>query len=96
MSAIGDRLAETGYLLTQPHQVLDASLYGAPQKRKRLILLGHRQDLPPLEYPQILNRDGLKKDIQKNNNQTINFKSVKSTIGDLSKVPVFRGNDLRS
>ena len=93
LSAIADRLAESGYSITQPHQVLDASLYGAPQKRKRLILLGHRQDVPPLEYPQISHPEILKKDIQINSNQVTGFKSVKSAIGDLSKIPVFRGND---
>ncbi len=84
LSAIIDRFAEAGYLLKQPHQVLDASLYGAPQKRKRLILLGYRQDLEPLEYPQ---------NIDSQNYQSINFNSVQVAIGDLSKIPVFRGCD---
>ena len=93
LKAISDRFAESGYLLTQPHQVLDASLYGAPQKRKRLILLGHRRDVSPLEYPRILKQETLKKNTQLNRNQAIGFKSVQSAIGDLSKINIFRGKD---
>ena len=103
LRAIIDRLAEAGYSVTQPHQVLNASLYGAPQKRKRLILLGHRQDLQPLDYPctvnqekssqELLGQERGKRNIHLQNNQTISFNSVQSAIGDLSKIPVFRGRD---
>ena len=41
-----------GYRITHPVRVLDASLFGVPQQRKRLILLGLRNDIPGgIEYP---------------------------------------------
>ena len=45
------KFEEIGYNLTSPVSVLDASKYGAPQKRKRLIILGSRFDMSPLSYP---------------------------------------------
>ncbi|VEP15522.1 Modification methylase XorII [Hyella patelloides LEGE 07179] len=73
-----------GYSVIQPIQVLDASLYGAPQKRKRLIILGYRHDVLPLKYPDYTNL---------NTNQSAVFKSVRVAIDDLSKIPVFIGQD---
>ncbi|AIE73621.1 MULTISPECIES: DNA cytosine methyltransferase [unclassified Synechocystis] len=40
-----------GYHIEKPILVMDASLYGAPQKRKRLIILGSRKDVKPVTYP---------------------------------------------
>ena len=40
-----------GYCVASPLRVLDALEYGVPQSRKRFIILGHRKDCPPLEYP---------------------------------------------
>lgn len=40
-----------GYLIDKPISILDASLYGAPQKRKRLISLGSRIDVNKATYP---------------------------------------------
>lgn len=40
-----------GYSIEKPVSVLDASLYGAPQKRKRLIILGSRHDVAKATYP---------------------------------------------
>ena len=45
------KFAENNYSIVQPPQILDASLYGAPQKRKRLILIGYRNDVPKPNYP---------------------------------------------
>jgi DNA (cytosine-5)-methyltransferase 1 len=51
-------LKKAGYRITQPVQLLDASRFGVPQKRKRLFLLGLRQDLPgTIPYP-IVPSDG--------------------------------------
>ena len=41
-----------GYHIEKPIKILDASLYGAPQKRKRLIILGSRKDVKKAYYPQ--------------------------------------------
>ncbi len=40
-----------GYLVEKPISILDASLYGAPQKRKRLIIIGSRLDVNKAIYP---------------------------------------------
>jgi DNA (cytosine-5)-methyltransferase 1 len=40
-----------GYTIEKPISILDASLYGAPQKRKRLIILGSRLDVTQVSYP---------------------------------------------
>jgi DNA (cytosine-5)-methyltransferase 1 len=40
-----------GYAIDKPIAILDASLYGAPQKRKRLILIGSRHDVRKATYP---------------------------------------------
>jgi DNA (cytosine-5)-methyltransferase 1 len=47
------RFKKAGYQITEPIQVLDASLFGVPQKRRRVFILGAREDKKPLEYPTI-------------------------------------------
>ncbi len=45
-------LKRNGYRVVEPARVLDASQFGVPQKRKRLFLLGWREDLSVhLAYP---------------------------------------------
>ena len=77
------RFDRYGYSVVQPIQVLDAARYGAPQKRKRLIILGYRHDVVPLKYPEAKS---------KSDRYTV-FSSVQSAIEDLSKVPVYIGED---
>ena len=40
-----------GYYIEKPISILDASHYGAPQKRKRLIIMGSRSDQNKATYP---------------------------------------------
>jgi DNA (cytosine-5)-methyltransferase 1 len=40
-----------GYRIVEPPAVLNASSYGVPQDRRRLFLLGAREDQPQLAYP---------------------------------------------
>jgi len=41
-----------GYSIDKPISILDASLYGAPQRRKRLIIIGSRLDANRATYPE--------------------------------------------
>ncbi len=75
---------ENNYSIVQPIKILDASLYGAPQKRKRLILIGYRNDVIRPSYPARTH----------DNNQTLlPLTTVSSAISDLSTIPVFIGHD---
>lgn len=44
-----------GYNMTLPYRVMQAADFGAPQSRRRLILLGSRADVPQPEYPSSTN-----------------------------------------
>lgn len=69
-----------GYTITKPVQVLDAALYGAPQKRKRLFLLGSRQDVKPISYPQP-------------HKISASLTTIEQAIADLAQIPIFQGKD---
>lgn len=46
-----DEFQDAGYRITLPPKVLNAADYGAPQDRRRLFLLGAREDQPLASYP---------------------------------------------
>ena len=76
-------LERLGYNIEKPIQILDASFYGAPQTRKRLILIGSRSDVAKATYPYpVYNKNGL-----------ANLASVGEAIGDLEKHKAFIGQD---
>lgn len=45
------RVRRAGYAVVEPVQILCASDYGVPQRRRRLFVLGARKGLPVPEYP---------------------------------------------
>lgn len=49
-----------GYTITEPTAILDACFYGAPQKRKRLIICGSRLNVKQVKYPEQSHSNGLK------------------------------------
>ena len=71
-----------GYTINQPIKILDASEYGAPQKRRRLILIGSRKDVTMATYPAVLS------------GEKSAFTSVYDAISDLELIPAFIGTDL--
>jgi DNA (cytosine-5)-methyltransferase 1 len=71
------------YFVVQPIRVLDAFVYGAPQKRKRLILIGYRKDLPQPKYPAPTYGD----------RDLLPLTTVSNAISDLGKIPVFISKD---
>lgn len=83
---------EIGYFIVQPIQVLDAAQYGAPQKRKRLIILGYRYDVMPPQYP-IFSYQIQEPLSQAHTTKTPLFLFVEKAIKDLSEIPVFIGQD---
>ena len=74
------------YSIAQPIKILDASLYGAPQKRKRLILIGSRNNLKKISYP--AETHGNKAD-----NNLKKLVTVNEAISDLAIHPAFTNGD---
>lgn len=52
LDEIIELFGQTGYRVLTPYKVLQASEFGVPQSRRRLFLIGARQDLPLPTYPQ--------------------------------------------
>jgi DNA (cytosine-5)-methyltransferase 1 len=49
------RIRKAGYNIVTPIKVLNAADYGVPQRRWRTIVLGYRNDVAPLSYPEPYN-----------------------------------------
>ena len=77
---------KNGYSFAQPFQIMDASHFGAPQKRNRLILLGSREDMPLVSYPKPThqNKDALAQDFFLSP-----YVTVKESIFDLERFAAF-------
>ncbi|HAA30676.1 MAG TPA: DNA (cytosine-5-)-methyltransferase [Cyanobacteria bacterium UBA8553] len=48
-----DDFKDAGYQIAEPVQILDASDFGVPQKRRRVFILGNRTEMEPLCYPPV-------------------------------------------
>ena len=61
LNALLEEFAQIGYRIAQPVRILNAADYGVPQDRRRLILLGAREDQAPPSYPQPTTRPAHKR-----------------------------------
>ena len=77
-----EKFEQNGYFIVRPIKVLDSSDYGAPQKRKRLFLIGYRKDMKKPSYPTPTHGENL-----------LPFNTVSSAISDLSEVDVHLKQD---
>lgn len=55
-AATADDGVLAGYTLSEGVHLVDASDYGAPQRRKRAIVIGRKQGLPPVTLPRVKDR----------------------------------------
>lgn len=81
-----------GYDLSLPVQILDASVYGAPQKRRRLIIIGSRLDVVKADYPKP--DHSVKPQVHGLfENSVLIGNTVADAISDLEKIPAYTGTD---
>ena len=77
-----EKFEQNGYFVVRPIKVLDSADYGAPQKRKRLFLIGYRKDMTEPSYPTPTHGENL-----------LPLNTVSSAISDLSEVSVHLKQD---
>ncbi len=83
--------SDLGYRVRMPYQILNASNYGVPQDRRRLILLGARKDTTLPEYPAPVTRGLNKRDGALINKELHGFNlppcpNVRDAISDLPDI----------
>ena len=81
LNALIEKFEQNGYSVVRPIKILDSADYGAPQKRKRLFLIGYREDMRKPNYPDPTHGDILP------------LNTVSSAILDLSEVNVHLKQD---
>lgn len=77
-----EKFEQNGYKVVRPIKILDSADYGAPQKRKRLFLIGYRKDVKKPSYPTPTHGENL-----------LPLNTVGSAISDLSEVSVHLKQD---
>lgn len=83
-----DKFEQSGYKIEKNYKILNAAEYGVPQNRKRLFLLGCRNELELPNYPEAITRlIGVK---SKFNNDLPNCPTVADAIQDLPNINLYR------
>lgn len=59
LDELADRFRGSGYRLAPSPTILNAAWYGVPQGRKRLVLVGARDDQEPFRYPDPVSRPAI-------------------------------------
>ena len=77
-----EKFEQNGYSVVRPIKILDSSDYGAPQRRKRLFLIGYRKDMSKPNYPVPTHGENL-----------LPLNTVGLAISDLSEVSVHLKQD---
>lgn len=82
-----------GYSVQKPIAILNAAYYGAPQNRKRLILIGSRLDVKEAIYPQITHAAINSKELCALDNPLMPMSTCEQAIGDLIEHNAHRQGD---
>lgn len=94
LSELINEFESIGYHVELPIKILDASEFGAPQKRKRLILIGSRADVVQAKYPREKYAMGSRGVNDMFSDSLVPCATVRDAISDLSKIEVSIDNDL--
>jgi DNA (cytosine-5)-methyltransferase 1 len=82
-----------GYVVGKEPKILDASLFGAPQKRKRLIIIGSRVDVAKVNYPNETHTDHKNSKLPLFDQHLEQLTTVGDAISDLSIFEAYTGGD---